>query len=223
MAHDALTKDELRHDPVQDWLFHGVDYAHRHRKKLIWIGSALLALIVAGLAYYANARYQTEHVAARFNEAEAVLFETNKSEADRLAKARESFKSFVAEYGDSNLAPYGWMRLGAMAAARNNSDEAEQAYRHVIDHGATTPPLRTIARTALAKLYEDRGEWERSVELYSALTGDLYGDLAEFSLARVALAGRKVDEARSRLEAVQQQYPQSSLAALARDTLYFVH
>lgn len=223
MAHNAITKDELRHDPVQDWFFHGVDYIHRHRKPLTWIGSALLLVIVAGLAYVLYARHEAAQMAARFNEAEAPLFDAKQSEGDRIAKAQASFKGFLAEYGSGPLAPYAWMRLGAMAAALDKADEAEGAFGQVIDHRESTPLLRAIARTALAKLHEDSGELDRSTELYTALSSGAFGDLAEFSLARVALAGKKVDEARTRLEAVQQQYPESSLAALARDTLFFVH
>ena len=44
-----------------------------------------------------------------------------------------------------------------------------------------------------------------------------------FSLARMDILQNKISEARTRLESIEQQFPDSALSALARDTLYFVH
>jgi predicted negative regulator of RcsB-dependent stress response len=223
MAHDALTKEDLRHDPVQDIYFRATDYAYRNRRLLTAIGSVVTAVIVIGVVYVVHARYEAGRMAEGYNSAEAVLFDMSQSDGARLAKGEAAFRTFVDDFSGSALAPYAWMHIAAAAGEAGKTGEAETAYARVIEHSQSTPPLRAIARTALAKVFEDRGELAKSAELYSELREGLYGDLAEFSLARVAMAENKVDEARARLEAIQQQYPDSALSALARDTLYFVY
>jgi predicted negative regulator of RcsB-dependent stress response len=223
MAKNTLTKDELRHDPLQDWFFHAVDYVHKRRRWFIAGGVAVAVVVAAGAGYALYATIHAQRVAARFNAAEARFLDASLPEADRIARSREAFRSFLEDYGASALAPYAWMHLARIAAQEKAFEEAEAAFRSAIDHAATPSSLRAIAQTALAKLYEDRGQLERSAQIYRALTGEPFGDLAEFSLARLALAQQDAKQARTHLEAVRQQYPQSSLAALARDVLIFVH
>jgi predicted negative regulator of RcsB-dependent stress response len=223
MARDALTKDELRHDPLQEWFFHAIDYVHKRRNRFLAGGVALLVVIAGGAGFFLYSRMHVQRVAAAFNAAEARLLDTHIAQAEQIAKAREGFKAFLADYGSSALAPYASMHLAGLAASEGKLDEAEAAYQSVIDHGDAPPSLRVIARTALAKLYEDKGDLQRSAEIYRSLTGEAYGDLAEFSLARVAIAEHKADQARTHLEAVEKDHPDSALAKLARDVLFFVH
>lgn len=223
MARNTLTKDELRHDPVQDWTFHAIDFAYQRRKLFSWAGAAVIALIVGAVGYYYYGMIAAGRVANSYNVAEAVFRDDTLPQAERLAKTREAFKHFLADHDGSSLAPYAWLHLAGLEAAGEKPEEAKKAYERAIELSAHSPSLQAIARTALAKLHEDQGDLKKSSELYNGLTALSYGDLAEFSLARIALAENKPDEARARLEALQQQYPDSALSTLAKDTLYFVH
>jgi len=223
MAREALTKADLRDDPLKDWFFRMVDYVHKRRGRFIAGGSLALAVIVAGVAVFLGMRISAQHMAARFNDAERLTLRSEGDAKEAAAKSREAFQTFVKDYPDATLTPYAWLHLAAAASIDGKPEETEAALRQVVDFRSTPPSLRAIATNALAKIYEDKGEWEKSAVLYRGMQQDRFGDLAEFSLGRVSMAGKKPEEARQHLKAVEEQHPQSTLATLARDVLNFVH
>jgi predicted negative regulator of RcsB-dependent stress response len=222
MAREALTKDELRQDPFKDWFFHAVDYVHKRRKRFIAGGTAALVIVVAGVALWVGQRLSAQRMAERFNEAERIALNTIANPKDAAKQARDAFQAFVDDYPDAALSPYAWMRLASLAGADGDAAAAEKALRRILDSGRAPGSLRAVAATALAKLYEDRGERTKSEELYRGLEQEPFGDLAEYSLGRLALADRKAEEARQHFQAVEQQHPESALAQLARQVLLFV-
>jgi len=223
MARHQLSKEELRDDPLKDWFFYATDYVYRRRTLFLIGGGFLLALVVAGAAAFVGLRWSNERMAARFNEAESLAMSTRSDVEANQAKAREMFKAFVADYPSGALTPYAWMHLAQAAALAGQSEESEKTLRQVVDLRSSPASLRAIAANSLAKIYEDQGAWNKAAELYKSLPAESFGDLAEFSLGRVAVAENKPNEARDHYKAVAEQHPLSSLAALARDVLNFVH
>ena len=223
MARETLTKEDLRDDPLKDWFFLAVDYVHKRRGRFIAGGSLALAVIVAGVAVFLGLRISAQRMAARFNDAERLALQTEGDGKETVAKAREAFRVFVKDYPDAALTAYAWMHLAAAASIDGKTEDAAAALRQVVESSSTPPSLRAIAANSLAKIYEDKGDWAKSAELYRGMQQDRFGDLAEFSLGRVSMAGKKPAEARQHLNAVQEQHPQSTLATLARDVLNFVH
>lgn len=223
MAREALSKEDLRDDPLKDWFFLAVDYVHKRRTRFIIAGGIAAVAIVAGLAVFLGLRISAQRMAERYNAAERLALKTEGDPKEAAAKAREAFQAFVKEYPDATLTPYAWMHLAAAAAIDGKTEDAESALQTVADSSTAPPSLKAIAANSLAKIYEDKGDFAKSAELYQGMRQDTFGDLAEYSLGRVSMADKKPEEARRHLKAVEEQHPGSTLAALARDVLNFVH
>lgn len=222
MARDAISKDELKRDPFQEWMFHAIDYVHKRRRRFIAGGVALVAVVGTAGGLVLNQRMTARAMADAFNEVEGIFHDRELPKAERIGKSRVGLKAYLLDYRDSALAPYAWMHLAALAIEDQDPAEAEKAYRAVIDNSGASSSLVVIAQIALAKLREDSGQLAESSEIYRSIPPDRYGDLAALSLGRIALEEHNVEEARAQLEIVSQQYPDSSLAAQAQQALFYL-
>ncbi|MDH4224488.1 MAG: tetratricopeptide repeat protein [Deltaproteobacteria bacterium] len=218
MAHDSLDKKTLKQDPFQDFVFQGVGYIHSHRRNFILGAVALVLVIVltASLVFYN--RYQAGSQAQDFYLAEKVYNEFQMAPTQRREQSRKAFNQFLEAHPGSKLAPFAWMYMARMALEEGNTTSAADAYQMVVDHGKSQDTQLSVALVGLAKLEEDKQEWDKAAAHYRALP-DSFRDLMELNLGRIALLKGKWDEAKTHLKAVEPKEGTSVLTPLAEKML----
>jgi predicted negative regulator of RcsB-dependent stress response len=214
-----ISRKALKEDAFRDSMFWALDWAYQRRRTFIVLGSALLAVIVAGAGYLAYDRSQRRAQSERFYHIERGPEQAGLSAEERQARARKGFEAFAAEFPGSHLAPVAWMHVAGIAWEQGDLDGAGQAFRAVLAHGASNPALRDLAHIGLGKLDEAQGRLDAAAAQYEAVSDAPFDELKALSLGRVAAARQQDEEARRHFEKAARAGSGSILAEWARQNL----
>jgi TolA-binding protein len=146
---------------------------------------------------------------------------TYPTEQARTEAALEAFRAVMTEFPGTDPAAAAEYHSANTLATLGRYDEAEAAYREVIDSGnALYAPVSSLG---LAEVYSLQGRYDESIATLTALSGNRDGALPVdgvlIRMAEVHLkAGQRAD-ARAAFQRVVDEFPESPYAAAARQQI----
>lgn len=220
MSEERMSRKELHQpDRVEVWLYSAVNYMYKKRQWFITGGIAVIVVaagILLGMNYYQNEQIKQAEL---LYTAQKELLEVTDTNADGQRRAIEAFKDFLSTYPDGSNSTIAWMHLGELHAKQQDWGNAEKAYQNVINGKNVPQVMATSAKLSLAALYENQKKWDEASRTISQIQGDDWRDLQWKSLARIELAQGKTSEARSHLEQLVKETPESPFKQEAESLL----
>jgi predicted negative regulator of RcsB-dependent stress response len=214
-----ITRKSLKEDPFRDTMFWLVDWVYQRRVWFISGGTIVVVVLAGGFGYYYYHRAQLRAQSEQFYQAERIQADPTLDTAQRRARARQHYESFVASHPSSRLAPVAWMHIAALAWSQNDAATARKAYQAVLAHSESTTEQRDLAHMGLATLDESKGDFAAAAAQYKAVSDGPYEELKSLSLGRVASAEHQDQQARQFYEKAARVAPGSPLGQWARENL----
>lgn len=224
---DRITRKELKTDKFALEVEHTVEYVGEHKRQMfLYGGIALAVLLVAGLAYWFMQRQHAQRQAALYEALRVqdatigpggtdmvVSFPTQDAKNKAVA---EAMNSVVAKYSGSTEAAIARYYLGVNAADQGKLDEAERAWKQVVEAGEK--PYGSLAKFSLADLYQAQGKRADAEKLLRELIENptvlVTKEQATIALAR-SIAKTNPTEARKMLEPLRTERSAVSRAAIS--------
>jgi len=196
---DTQTRHALKQDRLVEATRTSVDWFQEHRSKVISASLAVvvvLAIVVAGLVIY-NQRSAAADQA--FGEAMDTYNtpladaaqpampgqKTFATAAARAAVANQQFVKLASQYGFFQAGKIGTYFAGLTAIDLGQTGQAETYLKKVADRGDAA--LSSLAKLALANLYQQTNRSNQAIELYNQLiakpTSTVPADAAKWQLA----------------------------------------
>ena len=196
---DTQTRHALKQDRLVEATRTSVDWFQEHRSKVISAGLAVvvvLAIVVAGLVIY-NQRSAAADQA--FGEAMDTYNtpladaaqpampgqKTFATAAARAGAANQQFVKLASQYGFFQAGKIGTYFAGLTAIDLGQTGQAETYLKKVVDGGDAA--LASLAKLALANLYQQTNRSNQAIELYNQLvakpTSTVPADSAKLQLA----------------------------------------
>ncbi|MCC7174640.1 MAG: tetratricopeptide repeat protein [Bryobacterales bacterium] len=224
---NRITRRELKQDRFAEEVGRTVTFLEQHRKLLLRYGAAALAvlLIVAGLFYYNRRQAAARQEALRaamdvmdspIGPSPAPGIVTYATEADKQAALSKRLTELTSQYAGSREAAIAQFYMG-MEALKEGRQDAALKYLTAAAESREQDPA-SIAKRALADLYEDQGKTAEAEKMLRSLiekpTILVPKADAAIALARL-LAPSKPDEARKLLEPLRSEPGAAGRAAIA--------
>jgi tetratricopeptide (TPR) repeat protein len=196
---DTQTRHALKQDRLVEATRTSVDWFQEHRSKVVSAGLAVvvvLAIVVAGLVIY-NQRSAAADQA--FGEAMDTYNtpladaaqpampgqKTFATAAARAGAANQQFVKLASQYGFFQAGKIGTYFAGLTAIDLGQTGQAEPYLKKVVDGGDAA--LASLAKLALANLYQQTNRSNQAIELYNQLiakpTSTVPADSAKLQLA----------------------------------------
>jgi predicted negative regulator of RcsB-dependent stress response len=196
---DTQTRHALKQDRLVEATRTSVDWFQEHRSKVVSAGLAVvvvLAIVVAGLVIY-NQRSAAADQA--FGEAMDTYNtpladaaqpampgqKTFATAAARAGAANQQFVKLASQYGFFQAGKIGTYFAGLTAIDLGQTGQAETYLKKVVDGGDAA--LASLAKLALANLYQQTNRSNQAIELYNQLvakpTSTVPADSAKLQLA----------------------------------------
>jgi predicted negative regulator of RcsB-dependent stress response len=198
MQQTPPSPDLNRPDPFQQFLFNTVDKVYRHRQIFLAAG---IAAVVGIFGFWFWQTQETEDV-----EAEANLFFAAQQAALRAAQQQQpaqqvqALEHYLEQAETVSLRVAGQLQLAEVFSAQKNWEAAAKHLQAVIDLPEAPDFSKNLARLNLAALQEEQQQWDNARQSLLQIDSARWDDLRLRSLARLALAQGKTDEARPHLE-----------------------
>lgn len=222
MGQSHLTREELRHDIVQDTLYETVDFLQRNLKWVIAAAVAVIVAIAGGIGYYAYGQYRASQESAAFYAAEKLLAQPDKKLEERLNQAGSAFADFVKTYPDSPLAPAAHTYLARFAFERKEYETARQAYQRALEHPRLDPVQGGIVLLALGKLMEAQGKPAEALTFYERISDKRFEDAKAYAMGTAEMAAGKTEAARKQFQLATTGQPGTSIATWAKEALDYL-
>ena len=140
---------------------------------------------------------------------------------ERGTEARKQFQAMADKYPHTRSADYAHYFIGVTSASMGDNTAAEREFKAVADYRNTE--LSSLAKMALASLYESTNRSQDAINLYKQLmqhpTQTVGKTAAEVQLAETYQAAGNAAEARKQYEQIQKEAPQSEAAEFAKSKL----
>jgi hypothetical protein len=196
---DTQTRHALKQDRLVEATKTSVDWFQEHRSKVVSAGLAVvvvLAIVVAGLVIY-NQRSAAADMA--FGEAMDTYNtpladaaqpampgqKTFPTAAARATAANQQFVKLASQYGSFQAGKTGTYFAGLTEIDMGQTGQAETYLKKVADGGDAA--LASLAKLALANLYQQTNRSAQAIELYNQLiakpTSTVPADAAKLQLA----------------------------------------
>jgi len=101
------------------------------------------------------------------------------------------------------------MYLGELYVSQKQWNQAEDAYKKAIKHPKAIVSMVNAAKLSLAVVYENQQQWEAANQIIQSIEGDDWRDVRWKNLARIALLQGDKATAKSNLEKLIKETPQS--------------
>jgi predicted negative regulator of RcsB-dependent stress response len=222
MAQSHLTKEELRHDFVQDSLYATVDFLQRNLKWVIAGAAAVIIAVAGGIGYYVYAQYKANQESAAFYAAEKLLAQSDKKLEERLNQAESAFAEFVKTHPDSPLAPAAHTYLARFAFERKEYGKAEEAYQRALGHARLDSVQRSIVLLALGKLREAQGKPAEALTFYDRISDKRFEEAKAYAIGTAEMAAGKTEAARKQFQLAVTGQPGTSVFTWAKEALDYL-
>ncbi len=232
----SYTRRQLKHDQFKDAAKETVHWAVEHRQKLVWGGAVavVVAAAVVGTWFYMASRERQANEA--FGQAmltySAPLKTENDSEQasagqqifataeDRAKAAHAEFSQIASQYSSVHTGKLARYFSGVSAAELGDNKSAENDLQAVI--GSADPDLASLAKLALANVYQKTNRQADAVKLYNELiqnpTRTVSKAAAQLELAEL-FAATQPDQARTLYQQIAQENPEGAAAQVAQSRL----
>ena len=222
MSEQRMSRKELhRPDRVQQALYAISNYVFRKKKWFIAGGIALVILVIAvfsGIQFYQSQQIKQ---AKLLYAAQQILSEGDQKEIE--TRAFNAFNEFFKKYPESGNGVVALMHIGKLHVQQKQWDQAEQAYKQVIEHPKAGISLINAAKVSLAVVYESQQQWDAANEIINSIEGEDWRDVRWKNLAQIALAQGDINTAKEFLERLVERTPQSALRQEAQTMLLTLH
>jgi TolA-binding protein len=208
-----------------------------NRDRLILLGVAVVVIVGAAGAYAYWRKTAADEAGARLGEALAVAQSaivpastlpgatqaagTYPTPEARSEASLEAFREVVAEFPGTDAARTAEYHAANTLAALGRYDEAEAAYREVIDGGHRL--YAPMAQLGLAEAYTLQARYAEAVATLTELSGLRDGELPVdgvlMQLGDVHLKAGQPGDARAAFQRVVDEFPESPYAAQARQRI----
>jgi predicted negative regulator of RcsB-dependent stress response len=222
MAQSHLTKEELRHDVVQDTLLESVDYLQRHLKAVIMIAVAAVVIVAAGVAYYAYLQHTAREQSAAYYTAEKLLATPNVALDERIKQTEAAMEAFLKANPNARLAPAAYGYLARFAFDRKDYAKAEDAYTKALNHSQTDAVQRAIVLLSLGKLKAAQGKPADGVQFFNQISDKRFEDAKAYAVGTANLASGKPEDARKQFQQAAAAQPSTSVSTWAKDALDYL-
>jgi predicted negative regulator of RcsB-dependent stress response len=227
------TRHQLKQDQFKEAAKGTVHWAVEHRQKVIWGGAILgvvLAVVLGGWLYLG---YRERQANQAFGQAMLTYYAPLKTGEDTsnasksFATAEERAKAAHTEFSQV-ASQYSGVRSGKLAryfsgitAIEMGDDQgAESDLKAVI--ASADPDLASLAKLALANLYQKTKRQADAVRLYNELiqnpTRTVSKQAAQLELAEL-FAATQPDQARTLYQQIAQEDPEGAAAQVAQSRL----
>ncbi len=205
MAH--MTKEELREDPVLEWIQHAVDWTRRNVR---WAALGVAAIVIVALAALMITRGQKKaelEAQQLLTSGQAYFLQGNAQSAET------QLRQLVDGHGGSAAAKTGRIYLGDALAAQGRYDEALRVYDEAcgsVGGGA----LGAAAQRGKASALESLQRWPEASQAYEQAGREKTPFQAEDLVAagRCALRGGDAERAKGLLERARDMNEASVMA-----------
>lgn len=217
---DHMSRQELHQpDVIEHWLYIIVQYVYKNRSLFT---AAAGALVVLGLVAIAGAQYyESEQVtqSERFYHTQKAVSHADLATGSENNPAIQALKQFLKDYPDTANGVLAQMVLGNVYVTQKQWTPAEQAYKAVAQHSQATPSLINAAKLSLATLYENQQQWDAAQKILDEITEKTWQDLRWRTLARLSLSKGDVAAAKTHLQQLIQNVPDSTFKQEAETLL----
>lgn len=185
-------------------LYHkAVEYISGKKRSLLLISGALLILILATAAilflnfYNNNKASLLYYEGSRYYEIDNPYIKLQIHQEERYEKALDIFQRIVSKYPRTKKAPMALYSEGNCYFGLKNYDEAEKAYRLFIERYPKEKEILPLVYQKLAYLYEIKGESEKALNAFTAVTSFDAGlkDLSYIEMGRIHESEGKQEDA----------------------------
>jgi len=192
-------------------------YLHRQTQFLGFVA----AVVVIGLAVWGWNVFQGYREAQAWGDYEAVLAKISQESPEQAREvAVKDLNGLIERRSGSKAADQARLELAALAAARDDFEEAIKHYLAFRESLERDDPLRPAVADALGHCFEAAGKLEEAAQWYTTVSlNERLADLGLWNLGRVQeLAGKK-DESKATYQKLLDQHPNSVYSSPAYDRL----
>jgi len=222
MAQSHLSKEELRHDMVQDTLLESIDYLQHHLKWVVAVAAVAVVVVAGGIGYYTYTQQAAQQQSAAYYSAEKLLAQSNVSAEDRVKQTESALQAFLKANADSRLAPAAYGYLARFAFERKDYAGAEAAYKSALSHAKIDTVQRTIVLLGLGKLMEAQGKPAEALPYFNQIADKHFDDAKAYAIGSADLAAGKAEDARKQFQQAVTGQPGTSVATWAKDALDYL-
>ena len=235
----AETRHQLKQDKFSRATLqvaeHTVHWSVEHKGKMIAGAVILVVVISAALGGWYYLEQQDEKASADFTKAVQTMNTPVRpagmppqpndpsfaSVSERATEAHKQFQAIADKYPHTRSGDYAHYFLGVTSASMGDNVAAEREFKSVA--GYHNSELSSLAKMALASLYQDTNRSQDAVNIYKQLiqnpTQTVGKTAAEVQLAEAYQAAGNNAEAKKLYEQMQKEAPQSEAAEFAKSKL----
>lgn len=207
---DPQPTDELQKtDALDDFLFHATNYIYKRRKAFSAFGIAFIVLLLGGYGIHRFIEYRNDLRTEELFEIETVLHNNRLTDQQRYEKATPLIDDFLANHQGGKQSKIVLFYRSSLHFQQKKYQEAEKDLRSVIDLLEKPSEFHTLASIYLSNILRDQGKKELAIKVLQAAKSEIMAEILLMELAEAYFGAGKTAEARSILQSIMQDYPQS--------------
>ncbi len=156
-----LTKQELRRDPVREFLTKAFNALMAKPERLYWTGGLLAILVL--LSIYKGLNKPRPNPNAELGLLQAITYLAGND----TTNASQMLNTLVTTYGKTAEGKKAHYYLATLALDRGDTAKAREHLEAFLKSGIRDPYLESFALAKLGDLAMDRGDFEKAVSLYA--------------------------------------------------------
>lgn len=226
MAKKKITRKQLLKEPDEFLTFSAkvAKYVTAHVTQLKYLGIATGVLLIIFLGGYTYYRHMNNKGQELYNTAYEALAKALKPDMkpDDLKNPGELFQKVIDGYGMSKAARLALPEKAYIHFLEGDYDGAITLYRHFLDKVAGNDRYESLARTALAACYEQKGENQTailSLEPILSDKGNPFREAAMLEMARLYGLNNQAKEKQETLKEFIETYKNSPFLPMAKAML----
>ncbi|MBF0279310.1 MAG: tetratricopeptide repeat protein [SAR324 cluster bacterium] len=210
MSEQRISRKELHQpDRIQKWLYTASNFIFKNQK---WFIAGSIALVVIIIGILSGMRYyQTEQIkqANLLYEAQKAVNEAIDGKEEQQQSALKAIESFLADFPDEMNTAIAWTYLGKLYVSQKKWGQAEESYKKAAEHPKAIIGMINAAKLSLAVVYENQQQWDAANKILQSIEGENWRDVRWKNLAHIALMQGDKNTAKSNLEQLIKETPQS--------------
>jgi predicted negative regulator of RcsB-dependent stress response len=198
MAKTKVSRKELLKKPDEflSLSTRAIIFVKEHSRLFSYIGIVAACLVLLFIGVRGYVRHIEKKGQATYSMAYHLLAENtgDKTDTEDLQEPEELFRQVVDDYGLSKAARLALPELGYLNFLEEKYDTAIFRYQEFLKK-VSNEPYPSLSKIALAVCYEEKGEYDRAIQLLDQIRSgpdDFFKEQAMLSMARIfRLTGKK--------------------------------
>lgn len=226
MAKKRVTRKQLLKEPDEFITTTGRLIAwSKENSKALGIGTSVFFGFVIAVSLYAFIDQKRSATAQMMLGQALAKYQTeagDKDGASAMSAVSGDFDELIKSYGGQPAGKLGRLFLGHIGAIAKDYDTAIEYYQKALQDYGGESSLRNIIHNGLASAYQQKGDYPKAIEHYQAIadgTDSVLKDTALFNLGKLLGQLGKAEESRQAYQKLNDQFPDSTLANIARERI----